>query len=275
MAIASSCVSTMEKPRLWMTTSPESPTLLYAPNTPKGYIVRGRMTRTLSDTDNVIAALGLADRQSEKVLAAMQVPFPELTNLELFSNTKTVPVISDTFLNGSAPRLRVFDLNGILFPGLPKLLLSATHLVYFRLSNIPHSVYISPEAMVALLSVLSSLKTLILKFQSPQSRPDWESRRPPPSKRSVISALDYFSFKGIIKYLENLVTFIDAPQLNALFITSFDQIDFDTPRLAQFINSTQTLRALDEAHVHYDGSFASVKLRYRTSKSSFYHKGLM
>ncbi|KAN0109365.1 hypothetical protein V8E52_009337 [Russula decolorans] len=39
--------------------------------------------------------------------------------------------------------------HGIPFPGLPKLLLSATHLVQLWLANIPHSGYISPEAMVA------------------------------------------------------------------------------------------------------------------------------
>jgi hypothetical protein len=48
--------------------------------------------------------------------------------------------------------------------GLPKLLLSATHLVQLWLTNIPHSRYISPEAMiiVALISVLSSLESLYL-----------------------------------------------------------------------------------------------------------------
>ncbi len=70
--------------------------------------------------------------------------------------------------------------------------------------------------MVALLSVLSSLKELYLQFQSPQSRPDGESRSPPPSKRSVIPTLDYFTFKGVVEYLEDLMTFVDAPQLRYL-----------------------------------------------------------
>ena len=39
--------------------------------------------------------------------------------------------------------------HGIPFPGLPKLLLSATHLVQLWLANIPHSGYISPDVMVA------------------------------------------------------------------------------------------------------------------------------
>jgi hypothetical protein len=78
------------------------------------FIINGNMT--LSGTDNFIAALeqsnrvcqvilrGL-DRQLENVLAAMQVSFPELTDLRLFSDDETPPVIPDPFLDGSAPRL--------------------------------------------------------------------------------------------------------------------------------------------------------------------------
>ncbi len=40
MTIAGSCVSTMEKPCLWITTSPESATLLYTGNTCKGHTGR-------------------------------------------------------------------------------------------------------------------------------------------------------------------------------------------------------------------------------------------
>ncbi|KAN0116297.1 hypothetical protein V8E52_006122 [Russula decolorans] len=230
------------------------------------------ISESTQDFDNIIAALEQSNRvcqvslwylaawQLEKVLATMQVPFPELTDLQLTSNDETVPVIPDSFLDGSSQRLRYFTLAGIPFPGLPKLLLSATNLVFLTLVRIPHSGYISPEAMVALISALSSLETLELEFRSPQSRPDWESRRRPPSKRSVIPALDYFRFKGVIEYLEDLVTFIDAPQLNTLDITFFNQIDFDFPRLAQFINRTPTIRTLDEAHVQFNDYFASVGL---------------
>ena len=220
--------------------------------------------------DNIIAALEQSNRvrhvslyvlagwQLEKVLATMQVPFPELADLRLFSNDEMVPVIPDSSLDGCAQSLRVFMLGGISFPGLPKQLLSTTNLVFLRLSAIPHSGYISPEAMVALISALSSLKFLELGFRSPESRPDWETRRSPPSKRSVIPALHFFVFKGVIEYIEDLVTFIDAPQLNDLEITFFNQIDFDFPRLAQFINRTPTIRALDKAHVRFDDNFARV-----------------
>ncbi len=223
-----------------------------------------------SGADDIIVALGqsnrvcrvdlwgLEDGQLDKVLAAMQVPFPQLTGLRLTSKGETPPVVPDSFLGESAPQLQLFHLSGTPFPGLPKLLLSATHLVDLHLYNIPHSGYISPDAMATVLSVLPSLRLLSLRFQSHQSRPDWESRRPPLSKRSVIPSLRYFTFKGVIEYLEDLVTYIDAPQLHGFCIAFFNQIDFDGPRLAQFISRTPALGD-HKALVRFDDRTASVE----------------
>ena len=247
-------------------------------------ILRGSITSS-SDTYNTIAALeqsnrvrkvdldleDITDSQLEQVLAVTQVPFPELTYLRmwLYTNGETVPVIPDSFLDGSAPCLRHFNLGGIPFPGLPKLLLSSTHLVELKLDKIPHSGYISPEAMVTLLSVLSSLDTLYLKFQSPQSFPNRESPSLPPPKHSILPALDKFHFKGVTDYLEDLVTPIDAPRLNIMHITFFNEIDFDCPRLAQFIKRTPTLTPHDEAQVGFNVSEAHVVLGYRPSRTLF------
>ncbi len=284
MATAGSCVSTMEKPRLWIPRRLNL-RLVCTPNTPARdtldvwpalpLLIRGYMFLS-SDEDDIIVALGqtnrvcqvslreLEDRQLDKVLAAMQVPFPELTWLRLGSNGEIPPIVPNSFLGGSAPHLRICQLEGIPFPGLPKLLLSATHLVDLYLYRIPHSGYISPEAMAALLSVLSSLKSLYLEFQSPQFRPDRESRHRPPSKRSVIPALTDFDFKGVIEYLEDLVTYIDAPQLDHLDITFFNQIDFDSPRLAQFVSRTPAFGD-DVARVGFNDSTASVRLTSRSA----------
>jgi hypothetical protein len=69
-----------------------------------------------------------------KQTAAMQVPFPELIALYLsLPGGSNEPIIPDSFLGGSAPRLRYLDLVGVPFPGLPKLILSATQLVHLRL----------------------------------------------------------------------------------------------------------------------------------------------
>jgi hypothetical protein len=92
--------------------------------------------------DNIIAALerrecvcqiALYNVQSSDLgiyLEALQQPFPELTHLFIWVNDYySVPVVPDSFLGGSAPRLEYLNLDRIPFPGLPKLLLSATHLV--------------------------------------------------------------------------------------------------------------------------------------------------
>ena len=149
------------------------------------------------DMDNVIAALERRDRVDtiqltgvngsslEKVLAAMQEPFPELMFLWLLSSGESVPIVPDSFLGGSAPRLLILLLSGIPFPGLRKLLLSATNLVNLQLTNIPHSGYISPDAMVTALTALTRLQNLDLGFRSPRSHPDQASRLPPHLTRTV------------------------------------------------------------------------------------------
>lgn len=65
------------------------------------------------------------------------------------------PVLPDTLLGGSAPRLRLLELDRIPFPGLPILLSSATQLVHLRLYYIPHPGHISPEVMATFISTCS------------------------------------------------------------------------------------------------------------------------
>ena len=112
--------------------------------------------------------------------------------------------------------------------------------------------------MVALLSILSSLESLSLRFKSPQSRPDKQSPSLPPLKRSILPTLKTVDLMGVTEYLEDLVTRIDTPQLVELFIIFFNQIDFGCPRLAQFINRTPTPKAHEEARLQFDDSTASV-----------------
>ena len=196
----------------------------------------------------------------EKVFAAMQKSLPELTVLVLqlhFIFGTVSPVLLDSFLGGSAPRLRRLELKGILFPGLPRLLLSATRLVNLKLCNIPHSGYISPKEMVAALSALTSLVQLKLQFESRRSRPG-RTRPPPPSTRSALPVLTSLSFSGVSEYLDDLVACIDAPRLDNLSITFFDQVVFNTPHLVQFISRIPTLKALKETHIFFEDTAAWV-----------------
>jgi hypothetical protein len=176
---------------------------------------------------------------SQKLWTAMQVPFPELAVLRLsFAGWSYESVPPDSFLGGSAPRLRSLALVDPPFPGLPKSLLSATHLVRLYLLGLTPSGYILPEAMVTCLSVLTSLEELYFQFHYGEYVTDQKSRRPPPPTRSVLPALTFFSFKGTGEYLEDLVFWIDAPQLYRLSITFWgDHIGFNNPELNQFIFS--------------------------------------
>ena len=200
--------------------------------------IRGTAYET-EELDNIIAVLERSDRVYHidistrhlgDVSAAMQKPFPELAHVYMdLSPSDAATIVPDSFLGGSAPRLQVVSLKSISFPGLPKLLLSASCLTNLHLHDIPHSGYFSPKSIVTALSTLDSLRTFRLGFQSPQYFPDEENRRPPPLTRSVLKVLKKLTFKGVSEYLEDLAARIDTPQLSFLDITLFNQIVHDTP----------------------------------------------
>jgi hypothetical protein len=201
-----------------------------------------------------IHLLYLISPQLKRLASAMEVQFPALIHLKLgFLDhyRRPAPALPDGFLGGSAPQLQSLGLQSIPFPALPKLLLSATGLVRLSLWNIPHSGYISPEALVTGLAVLLNLKYLIIKFESPLSRPDRESRYPPPPTRTVLPALTRFDFQGVSEYLEDFVAQIDAPMLDSIQITFFHQLIFDIPELAQFMRRTAKFELANEAHVDF------------------------
>ena len=224
--------------------------------------------------DNIIAALKCTDRVCQidlhivdsDIFCAMQQPFPELTSLELWSTDGTV-VVPDSFLSGSAPNLEHLTVSGIPFPGLPKLLLSATHLVFLYLV-IPHSGYISPDEMVAALSILTELKAITIEFKSPRSCPDPASRRPPPKTRSVL-VLKHLWFKGVSEYLDDLVACIAAPQLSTLSILFFNDTVFDTPQLVRFISHTPMSEALETAHITLQDRDATVRFSSQKFRGDF------
>jgi hypothetical protein len=114
--------------------------------------------------------------------------------------------------------------------------------------------------MAASISVLTNLVTLDIGFLSPQSRPDRESRSPPPMTRSILPDLTSFYFDGVSDDLDDLVAWIDAPRLDHLFTTFFHQINFDTPHLVQFIRRTPRLEEPDQVDMCIDYETAEVRL---------------
>ena len=183
----------------------------------------------------------------ERLATVAQEPYPELTSLELRSNDGFASVLPDSFLGGSAPRLRTLVLDSIPSPGLPKPLLTASNLVQLHLNRIPNSGYISPDAMVACVLTMNNLEFFTLEYRSPLSRPDRWSRRPPPRTHVVLPSLTRFRFHGASEYLEDFLAQVDSPQLNFFHITFFNQLAFDLSQLPQFISRTEKIKALTQA----------------------------
>jgi hypothetical protein len=191
-----------------------------------------------------------------KLAAAMQQPLPTLKHFRLTSYDDAVPVLPEKFLGGSAPLLETFISRGIPLPTLPKTVLSFTHLQYLHINNIniPHSGYISPNAMVACLPALPNLDHLYIAFRSgpPQITP-------PPRSRIVLPALIRLFFCGVCEYLEDFVAQIDTPLLNHLDVTFFmDDLaffmdpSFDIPQFRNFIGRAERLKPLDQATMSFD-----------------------
>ena len=200
--------------------------------------------------------LSVTFSQFEKLMAAMQRPFPALTRLDLVS---TAPINPGSFLGGSAPHLRTLCFHGIPLPGLPKLLLSATDLLLLQLQNIPQTGYFSPEELVTCLSALTRLECLEIGFKFPQHSSDWISQRPPPQTHTILPALTRMHFKGANGYLEDFVARIDTPLLKELNITFCYERIFDTPQIIEFINHTPKFEAHREAHMFFSAWEVSVK----------------
>jgi hypothetical protein len=208
---------------------------------------------TEDDTDNIIAALEHPDRvifvaislasdpQLGKITMVIQQPFPVLRHLLLWKNDSYgVPVLPREFLGRSAPCLQTFQLLGIPFPALPRLLLSTSDLVTLNLFNIPNRGYISPEAMAMALATLTRLRTLTIEFESRASRSD---RIPlPPATRIVLPTLTSLGIYVFREYLEDFVARINAPRLHGIEIRCFNQlVEFEVPQLWQFIDHSERL----------------------------------
>jgi len=222
------------------------------------------------NVDNIVAALEHHDRVCQVVLGSipasllqqdtvMMESFPALTHVSLISVVLRISDLADSFLGGYAPHLRELTLDGIPFPALPKLLLSTHGLVELRLPNIPHSAYISPEAMVTCLSCLTNLEKLSFGFFSGKSCPDEPSQHLPSLARVDFPALVEFRFHGVNKYLEDFVARINAPLLFDMHISLFYFRPLNNTQLSKFIHRIEKFQALRRAEVRLSDEVAYIK----------------
>ena len=192
-------------------------------------------------------------------LAAMK-PFPALTHLALWRTDERAPILLDSFLEGSAPCLRSLLFDSIPFPALGRLLLSSCDLFELCLDKIPHSGYISPDVLVSSLSGLTRLEYLVLKFQSPRSRADRESRAPPPLTPVLLPTLSYLRFKGDSEYLEDMLSRMNPPLQVQVAVTFFNQLVFDTPLLRNLVKRAGMFRAFHRAEISFSANTARFAL---------------
>ena len=235
---------------------PEIPIFIWA-TIPKSGRSRSQCVKNivaaLKQHHNRISGIGFWDIPNSllKKFASMKTSFPALTLLMLRSTDERAPVLLDSFLEGSALRLQTLFFQNITFPALGKLLLSSRDLSDLSLYNIPHSGYISPDALVFGLSGLTRLKSLALSFQSPRCRAVRESRVSPLLPRVVLPALAELQFKGDSEYLEDMLSRIDAPLHVLLKITFFNQLLFDTPFLCELTSRAQTYNPSHRAVIFF------------------------
>jgi hypothetical protein len=218
--------------------------------------------------DNIRAVLEHGDRimsinlvvtwHLEEVFAALEAPFPALTDLELRStddwdDSPQIPLDPLKFLGGST-HLRSLTFAEIAIPRLPELLFFFSDLVVLRLVEIPYQGYFSPDAMATALSALTNLETFFFRFTSGESRLDWHNQESQhPASRSVLPSLHTFEFEGVCDYLEDLIPHIDVPAVELLSIDFFPRLIFNTPQLLHSLSHMPCTQALDEARVKFEG----------------------
>ncbi|KAH9970485.1 hypothetical protein BGW80DRAFT_1562159 [Lactifluus volemus] len=257
----------------WNANTPVKETLDVWPRVVPIVIKESRLQLPLRGA-NIIAALEHHDRVSEihltitstllkRLNKAMKKPYPVLTHLRLRSSM-SAPVLRDTFLGGSAPRLEDLNLVGIPFPALPKFLPACHDLGFIYLTNIPNTGYISPEAMATALSALTKLKFVHIGFESPaSSRPDPANRPPSSLTRVVLPALTHFKFEGACEYFERLVARIDTPIITSLETWFFNQRYFDIPHFLQFISRTQIPGSVEQAKLYFEDKSVLIHFCHR------------
>jgi hypothetical protein len=191
-----------------------------------------------------------------KVFLMMRQPFPVLTHLTiraLYYGER--PVIPSGFL---APCLQYMYLEGIPCPELPILLSSPSDIVHLYLND---TLLQKPEVVVACLAALPRLEFLHIEFEyhiEYDSAESMATSRPyrtllPPITRTSFPVLSSFEFFGTSEYLEDLISQIDSPRLDQIYIEySYQPFDIQIAQLFQFIDSSEDSKLTLIRHARVD-----------------------
>jgi hypothetical protein len=201
---------------------------------------------TPEDEDNIVAALLQSDFVTSisltvtvslwEKLSAIQMPFSELEDLVLLSQTEKWLTLPDAFQWG--PRLRRLHLTGMMITfsaQVLQLLHSSKNLVELRLHKVLYPPRFLPDGLPNALSDMVQLQSISLHFLSTVKYP---TSPPPSGKLVVLPALTRLKFQGRTEHLEDLVTRIDTPLLGQIEITFLNESNLDLSKLRTFIDQT-------------------------------------
>ena len=185
-------------------------------------------------------------------LSAIERPLWQLEDPILLSRDIMQPTLPGAF----HLCLHCLHMVRITFTSLQQLLFSSKNLVYLHLHDILNPRHLSPEILVNAWSGMTRLRLLSLLFPFSSNH---ISISPPSWKRVVLPALTRLNFRGIAKYLEDLVARIDAPRLGDIEVTIHNESFFELSKLSEFINRTEMHKSHRRA-VFYCLSMPSLSL---------------
>jgi hypothetical protein len=209
------------------------------------------------DEENIVAALKQSDHVRSITLtltsslvekiSTISEPFTELEEITLLSRDNLQLTLPSAFRWGS--RLRTLHSTRITFSSFPELLLPSQGLVDLQLHEIPRIGYFSPEAFTMALSGMTQLHSLSLHFLSSPPRRNYVGFLPTLEERIVLPSLSRLKYRGTSKYLDILVSRIDAPGLKDIDITFFSQPTMDVAQLGRFIDRIEMMNSHRRADV--------------------------
>jgi hypothetical protein len=186
---------------------------------------QNRMVSALKYRDRAVAVDFIGSEVAlERFLKAMRHPFPALESLVLGCLGKWNHDLPNTFLQGSAQRLRRLKLAGVTLSSLSQLLSSTTGLIDLDL-DIDTMFCPSPAASLpTYLRCMPSLRCLALAESYPIPFNGIRSV-PITEKEDIISLskLTCFHFSGYRIHLEGLLARLAAPSLQDVHIRLYDR----------------------------------------------------
>jgi len=202
---------------------------------------------TNNDVNRVVTALKQPDRvhgiafkgqdsQLQKVFREMKRPFPALERLEIrHSHTEEYLSLPQTFLRGSAPRLRRLKMWTVRLKSISQLLSSTTAIVELSL-KIDTVFGPSPTAsLVAYLQAMPCLRWLTLRLPIGISPTRIPASPETGGKIVPLSKLTFFYFYGHRVFLDGLLSGLAAPSLQTFDIEFRDSFISPTRHTSRFV----------------------------------------